>query len=69
MNADTFSQATDLDYFITNIHPNIVTPEWIVSTYSQRNWVEVFYREVKGWLGLGGNRRLVSYEATRLRLG
>jgi hypothetical protein len=20
--------------------------------YSQRNWVEVFYREAKGWLGL-----------------
>ena len=52
MNADTFSQATDVDYFITNVHPNIVTPEWIVSTYSERNWVEVFYREVKGWLGL-----------------
>ena len=52
MNANTFSQATDIDYFITNVSPNIVTPEWIVSTYSQRNWVEVFYREVKGWLGL-----------------
>ncbi len=52
MNADTFSQATDIDYFITNVSPDIVTPEWIVSTYSQRNWVEVFYREVKGWLGL-----------------
>ncbi|MDJ0743562.1 MAG: IS701 family transposase [Xenococcaceae cyanobacterium MO_167.B27] len=52
MNADTFSQATDVDYFITNVPPNIVTPQWIVSTYSQRNWVEVFYREVKGWLGL-----------------
>ena len=52
MNASTFSKATDVDYFITNVPPNIVTPEWIVSTYSQRNWVEVFYREVKGWLGL-----------------
>ena len=52
MNAATFSQATDIDYFITNINSNIVTPEWIVSTYSQRNWVEVFYREVKGWLEL-----------------
>ena len=50
--ANTFYQATDVDYFITNAKPNIVTPEWIVSTYSQRNWVEVFYREVKGWLGL-----------------
>ena len=24
----------------------------VVKTYSQRNWVEVFYREAKGWLGL-----------------
>ncbi len=52
MNAETFERATDVDYFITNVNPNIVTPEWIVSTYSQRNWVEVFYREIKGWLGL-----------------
>jgi hypothetical protein len=52
MNASTFSQATDIDYFITNVSPSIVTPEWIVQTYSQRNWVEVFYREAKGWLGL-----------------
>lgn len=52
MNASTFAQATDIDYFITNADPSIVTPEWIVNTYSQRNWVEVFYREAKGWLGL-----------------
>jgi hypothetical protein len=52
MNAATFSQATDIDYFITNIDSSIVTPQWIVDTYSQRNWVEVFYREAKGWLGL-----------------
>ena len=52
MNAATFSQATDIDYFITNISSSIVTPQWIVDTYSQRNWVEVFYREAKGWLGL-----------------
>jgi SRSO17 transposase len=52
MNASTFSQASDIDYFITNVSPSIVTPEWIVHTYSQRNWVEVFYREAKGWLGL-----------------
>ncbi len=45
MNAETFSQATDIDYFITNVSTSIVTPEWIVNTYSQRNWVEVFYRE------------------------
>lgn len=52
MNAATFSEATDIDYFITNVPTSIVTPEWIVNTYSQRNWVEVFYREAKGWLGL-----------------
>ncbi len=52
MNAETFSQATDIDYFITNISSSIVTPQWVVDTYSQRNWVEVFYREAKGWLGL-----------------
>lgn len=52
MNAATFSEATDIDYFITNVASSIVTPEWIVNTYSQRNWVEVFYREAKGWLGL-----------------
>ena len=52
MNAPTFEDADDIDYFVTNIERSIVTPEWIVKTYSQRNWVEVFYREVKGWLGL-----------------
>jgi hypothetical protein len=52
MNAATFSEATDIDYFITNVSSSIVTPQWIVDTYSQRNWVEVFYREAKGWLGL-----------------
>jgi hypothetical protein len=52
MNAATFSQATDIDYFITNASTSIVTPEWIVNTYSRRNWGEVFYREAKGWLGL-----------------
>jgi SRSO17 transposase len=52
MNASTFSEASDIDYFITNVSSSIVTPEWIVNTYSQRNWVEVFYREAKGWLGL-----------------
>ena len=52
MNADTFSEATDLDYFITNVNPNLVSSQWIVDTYSKRNWVEVFDREAKGWLGL-----------------
>ncbi|MBD1841062.1 IS701 family transposase [Coleofasciculus sp. FACHB-64] len=52
MNASTFDSSSDVDYFITNVDSNIATPDWIVATYAQRNWVEVFYREAKGWLGL-----------------
>ena len=52
MNASTFNNADDIDYFITNVDSSIVNNEWVVNTYSQRNWVEVFYREAKGWLGL-----------------
>ncbi len=52
MNASTFAQASDIDYFITNVDSSIATDDWIVTTYAQRNWVEVFYREAKGWLGL-----------------
>ena len=52
MNASSFSEATDIDYFITNVDSSQVTAQWVVATYSQRNWVEVFYREAKGWLGL-----------------
>ena len=52
MNAPEFKDADDIDYFISNIEPSIMTPQWVVDTYSQRNWVEVFYREAKGWLGL-----------------
>lgn len=52
MNAETFTEAEDVDYLITNVEPSKVTAQWIVNTYSQRNWVEVFYREAKGWLGL-----------------
>ena len=52
MNASSFENADDIDYFITNVDPSIATPQWFINTYSQRNWVEVFYREAKGWLGL-----------------
>ena len=52
MNASTFKSSSTIDYFITNVDSTKATAEWIVSTYSQRNWVEVFYREAKGWLGL-----------------
>ena len=52
MNAPTFGEATEIDYLITNVSSSIVSPQWIITTYSQRNWIEVFYRNAKGWLGL-----------------
>lgn len=52
MSAPVFEDAEDIDYLITNVGGEIVTEQWIVETYGQRNWVEVFYREAKGWLGL-----------------
>ena len=52
MNANSFEQATEIDYLITNEQEEKVTEEWVVKKYSQRNWIEVFYREIKGWLGL-----------------
>jgi SRSO17 transposase len=52
MNAPVFEDAEDIDYLMTNVEEEIVTEPWIVETYGQRNWVEVFYREAKGWLGL-----------------
>lgn len=52
MKANCFEKATDIDYLITNVEREKVTEEWIALSFSQRNWVEVFYREAKGWLGL-----------------
>ena len=52
MNAPVFEDAEDIDYLMTNVEGEIVTEQWIVDTYSERNWVEVFYREAQGWLGL-----------------
>jgi hypothetical protein len=51
MNAASLSEATEVDYLITNAAVSQATGTWIITTYSQRNWVEVFYREAKGWLG------------------
>jgi SRSO17 transposase len=45
MNAATLSTATEVDYLITNATREKTTDEWVVTTYSQRNWVEVFSRE------------------------
>jgi SRSO17 transposase len=52
MSAPVFEDAEDIDYLMTNVEGEIVTEQWIVDSYSERNWVEVFYREAKGWLGL-----------------
>jgi Transposase DDE domain len=52
MNAPTWNETSDIDYLITNVDQLTATPEWIITTYAQRNWIEVFYREAKGWLGL-----------------
>ena len=45
MNANCFEEATDIDYLITNVEREKVTEEWIALSFSQRNWMEVFYRE------------------------
>ena len=40
MNARHFEDAEDIDYLITNVEGEIVTEQWIVDAYGQRNWVE-----------------------------
>jgi hypothetical protein len=52
LNAPTWEEATEVDDLITNAPREKVTAEWMVKTDSERNWIEVFYREAKGWLGL-----------------
>ncbi len=52
LDAATVEEATDIDYFLTNETEEVATPLWIAENYSQRNWIEVFYRETKGWLGM-----------------
>lgn len=52
MNASSVDEATEIDYLITNKPGEQVTGEWIVTTFSTRNYIEKFYREAKGWLGL-----------------
>ena len=51
-NASNVEKATEIDYLITNEIEEKINKEWLVQKYSERNWIEVFYREVKGWLGL-----------------
>lgn len=52
LNAPSFDTATEVDYFLTNAPIGTATAAWIATEYSSRNWIEVFYREAKGWLGM-----------------
>ena len=52
LDAPTLKEAKEVDYFLTNAEPEIATAKWIAKSYSDRNWIEVFYREAKGWLGM-----------------
>lgn len=52
LNAPTFEDSTDTGYYLTNETSEIATAEWIAKSYSRRNWIEVFYREAKRWLGI-----------------
>lgn len=52
MNNSSISEATEIDYLMTNKQYQSVAGEWIVTTFSQRNYIEKFYREAKECLGL-----------------
>jgi hypothetical protein len=52
LNAPSFEESTERDYYLTNEVTDRSTAQWIAQSYSRRNWVEVFYRESKGWLGM-----------------
>ena len=51
LNTSTLTSETKVDYLMTNAPQERATATWIVTTYCQRNWIEVFYREVKNHLG------------------
>ena len=52
MNASSPEESTEIDYLITNSQGDKITGSWFVKTFSNRNYLEKFYREAKGWLGL-----------------
>ena len=52
MNASSVDEATEIDYLITNFSGEQVTGEWIVKTFSDRNYIEKFYREACAVVGL-----------------
>jgi len=50
--ASSPESATEIEYLITDCQGEKVTGEWIVKNFSNRNYLEKFLREAKGWLGL-----------------
>ncbi len=52
LNAATWAEATEVDYFLTLAATQQVSATWVATTYSQRNWVEVFYREALMLVGV-----------------
>jgi len=52
LDTPNFSEAKEVDYYLTNVSVDTAKPQWIAQSYSDRNWIEVFYRETKGWLGM-----------------
>lgn len=46
LNAPTWVEATEVDFFLTNASDLQLSAAWVAQTYSQRNWVEVFYRQI-----------------------
>lgn len=52
LDAPAVEDASEISHFLTNETKEVATPAWFAESYSDRNWIEVFYRETKGWLGM-----------------
>ena len=57
MNASSIEDATEIDYFITNVKPSKVTPEWIVNTHIPHNRI-VLWEVTRQYLF---NLRIIAY--------
>ncbi|MCL2938086.1 MAG: hypothetical protein MGU50_16745 [Trichodesmium sp. MAG_R02] len=47
MNASSIEDATEIDYFITNVEPSKVTPEWIVIVVLIKIETKIEYNKIK----------------------
>jgi hypothetical protein len=47
MNASSIEYATEIDYFITNVEPSKVTPEWIVIVVLIKIETKIEYNKIK----------------------